>query len=101
MFTNYLKNAIRHILRRKGYSVINIAGLALGLTCCLLAALLARPVVYYTMNGWLQDFAYKTEIHPWTLLMAACSALAVAFVTVSVVSTRAALVNPVEALRYE
>src|SRR5712691_4612864 len=36
MFTNYLKIAIRHILRRKGYSVINIAGLALGLTCCLL-----------------------------------------------------------------
>jgi putative ABC transport system permease protein len=36
MFTNYLKVAVRNILRRKGYSFINIVGLGLGLSCCLL-----------------------------------------------------------------
>jgi putative ABC transport system permease protein len=36
MLANYLKVALRHILRRKGYSLINISGLGLGLTCCLL-----------------------------------------------------------------
>jgi len=36
MFSNYLKIAVRNLLRRKGYSFINIAGLSLGLTCCLL-----------------------------------------------------------------
>jgi putative ABC transport system permease protein len=36
MLTNYLTVAVRSLLRRKGYSFINIAGLSLGLTCCLL-----------------------------------------------------------------
>ena len=36
MLTNYLKVALRNLRRQKGYTFINIAGLALGLTCCLL-----------------------------------------------------------------
>ena len=36
MLKNYLKTAIRNISRQKAYASINIAGLALGLTCCML-----------------------------------------------------------------
>ena len=36
MLTNYLKIAYRNLIRQKGFSAINIAGLTLGLTCCLL-----------------------------------------------------------------
>ncbi len=36
MFNNYLKIAFRNIARRKGYSFINITGLAIGMACCLL-----------------------------------------------------------------
>jgi len=36
MFSNYLKIALRSLMRRKGYSLLNIGGLALGLACCLL-----------------------------------------------------------------
>lgn len=36
MIKNYLKIALRNIRRYKGYSFINIAGLAIGLACCLL-----------------------------------------------------------------
>jgi len=39
MLTNYLKIALRNILRHKGYSFINIAGLALGMACCTLILL--------------------------------------------------------------
>lgn len=39
MFMNYIKTAIRNLFRHKGYSFINIAGLALGATCCLLITL--------------------------------------------------------------
>jgi len=36
MIKNYLKIAFRNLFRRKGYSALNIAGLAIGITCCLL-----------------------------------------------------------------
>jgi putative ABC transport system permease protein len=36
MFTNFLKTAFRNITRHKGFSFINIAGLTLGLTACIL-----------------------------------------------------------------
>lgn len=36
MFKNYLKTAWRGIRKRKGYALLNIAGLAIGMTCCLL-----------------------------------------------------------------
>jgi putative ABC transport system permease protein len=36
MFKNYLKTAIRNLTRHKGYSLINIAGFAIGIACCIL-----------------------------------------------------------------
>lgn len=43
MLKNYLKIALRNIKRHKGYSFINIAGLAIGIACCILILL------------WIQD----------------------------------------------
>ena len=42
MFSNYFKTAIRNILKHKGYSIINIAGLAIGLAIFSLAATLFK-----------------------------------------------------------
>jgi len=39
MFNNYLKVAVRNLLKYKGYSIINIAGLAAGMTVCILILL--------------------------------------------------------------
>jgi putative ABC transport system permease protein len=36
MLENFLKIAFRNLTRRKGYAIMNIAGLAIGITCCLL-----------------------------------------------------------------
>jgi len=36
MIANYFKLALRNLLKRKGYSFLNIMGLAIGITCCLL-----------------------------------------------------------------
>ncbi|HEY4613405.1 MAG TPA: ABC transporter permease [Bacteroidota bacterium] len=47
MFSNYIKIAIRNLLKHKAYSVINIAGLAVGLVCCLLIGLYVQDELSY------------------------------------------------------
>jgi putative ABC transport system permease protein len=42
MFKNYLLVALRNLKKHKGYSFINIAGLTVGITCCILILLLVR-----------------------------------------------------------
>src|SRR5678815_325107 len=36
MLKNYFKLALRNLVKRPGYSLLNILGLAIGITCCLL-----------------------------------------------------------------
>jgi putative ABC transport system permease protein len=66
-----------------------------------IAIIIACPVVYYFMNEWLSDFAYRIDISWWVFLIAGCTALVIALVTVSYQAIKAAMANPVEALRYE
>jgi putative ABC transport system permease protein len=47
MFRNYLKTAFRHLFRQKIYAVINIAGLAVGLSCCILIFLYVADELSY------------------------------------------------------
>jgi putative ABC transport system permease protein len=47
MFKNYLKIAIRNIKRNKGYSFINIAGLSIGIACCILMYFYVRDEKTY------------------------------------------------------
>ncbi|MDO9580515.1 MAG: ABC transporter permease [Bacteroidales bacterium] len=65
------------------------------------AYIIAIPVSWYSMNKWLEAFAYKTELSWWIFAMAGILALGIAMLTVSWQSWRAATRNPVEALRYE
>ena len=67
----------------------------------LVAFVVAVPVAYFAMDRWLKDFAYHVEISWWIFLIAGSLALAIAWLTVSYQSIRAALTNPVKALRYE
>ena len=63
--------------------------------------ILAAPIAYFVMQNWLQDFAYRTALNPLLFLAAGVLALVIAWLTVSYQALRAALTNPVEALRYE
>ena len=65
------------------------------------ANVMACPVAYYVMNNWLQDFAYRIDIGWWVFAFAGGVALLIALLTVSAQAIKAALANPVEALRYE
>jgi putative ABC transport system permease protein len=62
MFRNYLTIALRNLLRHKLYSIINIAGLAVGLSCVLFIVLFARDELSY--DKWVPDHAnlYRLEL---------------------------------------
>src|SRR5580692_8204958 len=47
MLKNYLKVALRYLLRYKEYTVINIFGLGVGIACCLLIMLFVRSELSY------------------------------------------------------
>jgi len=65
------------------------------------ANLIAWPVAFYFMEDWLENFAYKTVITWDIFLLAGGVALAISILTVVFQAARAALANPVAALRYE
>jgi len=67
----------------------------------MISIIIACPIAWYTMNKWLQNFAYRINISLWIFVLAGVIALLIALLTVSWQSYRAAGKNPVEALRYE
>ena len=67
----------------------------------IIAFIAACPVAWFSMNNWLQTFAYRTGISWWIFALAGIIALGIALLTVSWQSWRAAIRNPVESLRYE
>jgi putative ABC transport system permease protein len=67
----------------------------------LLGTAIAIPAGYFVMQSWLQNFAYRTDVHWWLFLAAAMIAVLIALLTVSVQAVKAALVNPVKSLRSE
>jgi putative ABC transport system permease protein len=67
----------------------------------LIAFVLAAPAAYLVLERWLDQFAYRITLS-WMLFAAVgLSALALALLTVSYQAVRAALADPVKALRYE
>lgn len=66
-----------------------------------IAFLIAVAPAYFFMNKWLENFAYRIDIGWWIFAFAGGLALLTTLLTVSTQAVRAALVNPVEALRYE
>lgn len=66
-----------------------------------IATPLAVPVVYYFMNGWLQEFAYHITLHPGFFIVAGIIAIVIAFLTISIKTFKVAVANPVKSLRTE
>jgi len=67
----------------------------------LLAVVVAVPLAWWGMSKWLDNFAYRIDINPWTFVLAALVAVVIGWVTVSYQSFTAASVNPVKSLRTE
>lgn len=67
----------------------------------LIALVIASPLAWYVMNKWLADFPYKIAISWWMFALTGLLAVAIALLTVSFQSVKAALMNPVKSLRSE
>jgi len=67
----------------------------------IVACVLALPLGWYIMKGWLDSFAYRTNLSWWILVVSAMTALLISIFTVSWQTYIAARRNPVESLRYE
>jgi ABC-type antimicrobial peptide transport system permease subunit len=91
------------IRKTLGASVSNIVALLTKeFTKWVLAAnIIAWPLAYILMKYWLQNFAYRIALTPWPFLLAAALALVIALATVIYQTLKAAMANPVQALRHE
>jgi len=67
----------------------------------LIALLIASPLAWYFMDGWLQKYTYRTGLAWWIFVLAGVGALAITLLTVSFQAIKAALMNPVKSLRSE
>ena len=67
----------------------------------IVSCLIAIPIAWYFLNRWLQNYNYRTQISWWIFAAAGAGALVITLLTVSFQAIKAAIANPVEALRSE
>jgi putative ABC transport system permease protein len=91
---------IRKVL---GASIINITRLLSGdfLKLVVFSFLIASPVAWWVMNNWLQSYSYRINIHWEIFALVFIVTIAIAMLTVSFQSVRAAMMNPSKSLRSE
>jgi putative ABC transport system permease protein len=75
MFANYIKIALRNLRKHRGYSLINITGLAIGMACCILILLWVRDELSFDRfhkNGddiyrIIQDINFSDHTTSWAI----------------------------------
>ena len=91
---------IRKVL---GASVPGLVGLLSGqfLKLVGVACLIAFPLAWWVLSGWLSNYVYHTGLYWWIFALAGAGAVVIALLTVSVQAVRAAVMSPVRSLRSE
>jgi putative ABC transport system permease protein len=84
----------------------NVSGIVLlfskeFLILVIIANVISWPIVYYAMQTWLNNFAYRTEMSIWIFVLSAIIGILVVILTVSFQAVKAGLSNPMKSLRYE
>jgi putative ABC transport system permease protein len=91
---------IRKVLGASEVSLVSLLSKDF-LKLVILALVIASPIAWFAMNQWLNGFAYRTAISGWTFLLAGGLTIAIALLTISFQSIKAALMNPVRSLKME
>lgn len=65
----------------------------------ILSCVIAGPIAYYFLDGWLQKYSYRINISFWVFVIAALGSVTITLMTVSFQAVKAALSNPVISLK--
>jgi putative ABC transport system permease protein len=91
---------VRKVLGASIASLMQLLSLGF-LKMVVVAIVIAIPIATYIMNKWLISFEFHTAISWLMIILAAIATIAIAMLTVSTQTYKAAKANPVDALKYE
>jgi len=92
--------AIRKILGASDLQIVNLLNRAF-LILVLAANVISWPIAYIFTNNWLSGFAYRIDMPIWPFVLATLASVIIAVLTISIQARKAAVNNPVDALKYE
>ncbi|MCB0647075.1 MAG: ABC transporter permease [Saprospiraceae bacterium] len=67
----------------------------------MISCLIAIPIAYYYLSGWLDAYQYHTEMSWWIFVASSLGAMGITLFTVSFQAIKASLMNPVNSLKSE
>lgn len=92
--------AVRKVLGASDLQIINMLNRSF-LVLIIAANLISWPISYIITSKWLQGFAYRVDMPLAPFVLATIISLIIALLTVSIQARKAAVSNPVDALKYE
>ncbi|MFA6275278.1 MAG: ABC transporter permease [Pedobacter sp.] len=92
--------AIRKILGASDIQIINMLNKSF-LILVIIANLISWPIAFILTRKWLEGFAYRIDMPFWPFAIATLTSIIIAVFTVSLQARKAAVNNPVDALKYE
>jgi putative ABC transport system permease protein len=92
--------SVRKVL---GATSMNLLVLLLGnfTKLIVLSIVIAVPVVWWIMDGWLDNFSYQVSIDPLVFISAGLVLISISWVTLSYFGVKASQLNPAETLKNE
>jgi putative ABC transport system permease protein len=91
---------IRKVLGSSVYRILSLLSKEF-ILLILMAGLLAIPLSYYGLSRWMEGYPYRIDIGLWLAVVPIFTVLLIALTTITFKTLRAALANPVEALKCE
>jgi putative ABC transport system permease protein len=92
--------AVRKILGASNVQIVNLLNKTF-LVLVVVANLISWPIAYILIKKWLDGFAYRIDVPVYPFLLATIISIVIALLTVSIQARKAAVGNPVNALKYE
>ena len=91
---------IRKVLGASVANIVYLFSREFTLLVCI-SFLIAAPLAYYFMHGWLENFTFRISIGSGIFIMTILASVSIAWITVGYRAFRAAMANPVKSLRAE